>query len=270
MPCSNVRQIRGNTVPCGSCRSCKKVKEWKIQSRILMEINQSEKSWFCTLTLRRNMTDALGYRLIQRWFKRIRKRMPVRYACVAEHGSNSTMRLHYHAVVSGPQSLSYRILRNTWRGGFSEVTLISGNAKRAARYSAKTARYVTKAGARFRFSQAYGSQAGKRMIENEFIAPFVSLGIQAIRLNGHNLPLKLFSLPAVGHGWQPYPDDLLLDADRERAKMRREEKERFGREKTLSLLISPKIEKPQAGQELTTGKRPARRRRTTGLPGCPS
>jgi len=160
------------------------------------EVARAKKNWFVTLTLRRNMSDGVGYRFVQRWLKRLRKFVSVRYACVAEHGLTRTMRLHYHVVLSGGPELTQRVIRSTWRGGISEATLIvSGAAGHAARYSSKMARYVTKGGARFRFSQGYGSAALRELASRGLARKVCDVfpGAQVVRVAGVRLSRKLRS-----------------------------------------------------------------------------
>lgn len=192
--CSDTREIRGNVVPCGRCEECLRQKRWVYSARMAAEIFTAPRSWFVTLTLRKNMTDAVGYRLVQRWLKRVRKGMsdPIRYACVAEHGSQATRRLHYHVVLHGGQSLTQRSIRSRWRGGISEATEIrSGDAANAARYSSKAARYTAK-GNRFRFSQGYGSRALQKVYENEILQAVLDQWPDArLRVGGVNMPRRL-------------------------------------------------------------------------------
>jgi len=191
--CLNKLTVRGTEVSCGKCSQCLSLKRWIISARIAAEVVVADRAWFSTLTLRRNMSDALGYRLVQRWLKRVRKNtgLKVRYACVAEHGSNATKRLHYHVVVCGPVTLSYRMLRDSWRGGYSEFTLVSSRAGNVARYSSKVAKYTAK-GNRFRFSQGFGSQAVKRICEYDIVeAVRQAFGGGNLRLDGVNVPARM-------------------------------------------------------------------------------
>jgi hypothetical protein len=159
------------------------------------------------------MSDAMGYKLVQRWLKRLRKKMHperVRYACVAEHGGSSTKRLHYHAVLHGPTWLTERVIRRTWRGGFSEATLVaSGDARLVARYSSKVAGYTAK-GSRFRFSQAYGSMAlgliDGRIKLGEVLGDLYSLGPVRVSIGGVNMPRRMLPEPI----FRPL-DPVLLD-----------------------------------------------------------
>lgn len=160
MPCAKPRTFRGAVRSCKKCEYCLGIKRWFYRSRILAEFADHPRTWFVTLTLRRSLTDKVAYAIIQRWMKRVRKSMSgssLRYACVAERGSKSTKRLHYHVVLHGPVGLTQRIIRRAWRGGISEATLVE-NGNDCSSYSTKMARYAVKGG-KFRFSLAYGSRA---------------------------------------------------------------------------------------------------------------
>lgn len=220
MACETPQIFNGKEVPgCnGKCKFCRSIARWKVSARIACETAASPKNWFVTLTLRRSMSDAVGYLLVQRWLKRLRKRLgkksasKLRYACVAEHGGSATKRLHYHLVVHGPTSLTERDIRKTWRGGFSEATLVaSGDAPRVARYSSKVANYVGK-GSRFRFSQAYGSQAlgliAGRTNLVEAMDALYSLGPVRVRIGGINIPSRM--LPDIPFRSR-FDPDLLAD-----------------------------------------------------------
>jgi hypothetical protein len=153
------------------------------------------------------MSDEIGYRLVQRWLKRVRKssKLQVRYACVAEHGGSATYRLHYHLVVHGPTSLTQRMLRSKWRGGISEASLVSGNAANVAQYTSKLAGYVTKGSSRFRFSAAYGSQAVNKIMRYTLVAAAYEHWPDArLRVGGVKLHYKLQPHPVPV--WVPDPD----------------------------------------------------------------
>lgn len=195
MPCLSPLSFQGKDVPCGKCRFCLSLKRWRYSARISAECHWHPRTWFVTLTLRKKMSDKVGYLLVQRWLKRVRASgVSLRYAAVAEHGSQATMRLHYHVVVHGDHSLTQRQLRSKWRGGISQATLVtSGDAANVARYSSKLARYVSKEGSgRFRFSQGYGSRA----VRNICLSPLVSTVLQAfpgssLRIGGINMPREM-------------------------------------------------------------------------------
>ena len=179
----------------GRCSYCRRLKKWYYSSRIVAECSVHEKSWFVTLTLRFKMTDGVGYKLVQRFLKRLRKKDSVRYACVAEHGGKSTRRLHYHLVLHGGPYLTQRSIRKCWKGGISQAVLVGGgDALNVARYSSKLANYTSKGG-RFRFSQAYGSSAMKKwmpaveVVSKEFRCEILDM---VLRFGSHRMPRKLY------------------------------------------------------------------------------
>jgi hypothetical protein len=201
MACSNPKTFNGSIVRCGKCEWCMSLKRWEYRSRILAETVRSERTWFVTLTLRFRMADKTGYRFIQRWLKRLRRKgLSLRYACVAEHGSQSTRRLHYHVVLHGSASLSERAIRSAWRGGISHASLVQTTSE-VASYATKMARYTAKGGDRFRFSNGYGSQALAHIYEGN---PLVQAAIDAffvvrasVRIAGSRVHPKLLpELPA--------------------------------------------------------------------------
>lgn len=194
MPCPTPRTFKGYVVSCGVCPHCLNMKRWLYRSRILLEMSEAQKTWFVTLTLRRKMSDEVGYKIVQRWLKRVRKKMKgesLRYAAIAEHGSQATRRLHYHVVVHGPCSLTERTLRRSWRGGISEATLVSaGNAEAVARYSSKMSSYVVKGlgVSRFRFSLGYGSKVIQSVLSSPMLKAvsdaFPFSKVSAVRVHG--------------------------------------------------------------------------------------
>lgn len=217
MFCPSPREFKGRVIRCGKCKTClahsASVKRWVVKTRIVAEIGAAQRTWFVTLTLRKNMSDQLGYRLVQRWLKRLRKASsdPIRYACVAEHGSK-TGRLHYHVVLHGPISLTERTVRSKWRGGISQATLVgSTDARNVALYSSKVASYTAKGG-RFRFSQGYGSRPIKRMMTNDIVQAVLAEWPKArIRIGGQLVPDRLQGPRPTGVSSR-WSDDLKRDA----------------------------------------------------------
>lgn len=207
MACLSPQLVNGKEVPgCkGKCQSCRSLKRWRYSARIAAECYSHQRTWFCTLTLRKNMSDRVGYSLVQRWLKRVRASgVSLRYAAVAEHGSQMTKRLHYHVVVHGGPDLTQRRLRSKWRGGISEATLVrSGDAASVARYSSKLARYVTKdGGSRFRFSQGYGSRALSDICSSPTISAVLRLFPgSSVRVAGINMPRSM--VPSMERIWTP-------------------------------------------------------------------
>lgn len=193
MSCENPRDYRGLSLPCGSCRYCLKLKRWYYSARIVAECSVAEKNWFVTLTLRRRMYDQIGYRLVQRFLKRVRKKVSVRYACVAEHGGKSTRRLHYHLVLHGGVYLTQRTIRRSWKGGISQAVLVGRcDAKNVGLYSSKLANYTAK-GSRFRFSQRYGTWVLHKWMDNPIVQEVLRNEPKAvIRISGYRMPRRLY------------------------------------------------------------------------------
>lgn len=196
MPCPTPKLVRGYSVSCGSCAYCLKMKRWFIKSRIVAETSISDRTWFMTLTLRKKMSDKVGYKLVQRWLKRMRKaKLSVRYAAIAEHGSSGTKRLHYHVMLHGTSSLTYRAVRRHWRGGFAHLEIVS-NASAASGYGSKMAGYVTKKGdSRFRFSLGYGSRGISSICSSDLVRlsqeSFPDARITSVRIGGDRIHPRL-------------------------------------------------------------------------------
>lgn len=185
------------------------------------------------------MSDKVGYRLIQRYLKRLRARYgkqigTVRYACVAELGSK-TGRLHYHLLMHAKSSLTERMVRSPWSGGISEATLVRKSSTSAsagvssAWYLTKAARYLTKASdvSRLRFSQGYGSQGLSKTISHfaPRLGPIWSAALQVLDLRivvaGVTLPRALLrlALPAYEFG---FGSDLWREAEETKAALHQE------------------------------------------------
>nr|QJB19968.1 MAG: replication initiator protein [Microvirus sp.] len=93
-------------VPCGRCVECleRRRSEWTF--RIKQEWKEAEYAYFITLTLNDDYAErmdsgvtTLSKKILQNYFKKIRKQAPnLRYYAVGEYGS-STRRAHYHGII---------------------------------------------------------------------------------------------------------------------------------------------------------------------------
>lgn len=129
-------------VPCGKCSQCKANLRAEWCGRLTIELMDSFKSYFVTLTyadenLRFNsMAIASVWKDdIQRYLKRLRKRLGscVRFFCTAEYGSQ-TRRPHYHLLFFFSKDLEklelketelFDVISDSWGKGlchFGEVT----------------------------------------------------------------------------------------------------------------------------------------------------
>lgn len=210
--CPNVRLIRGNSVPCGSCPVCLSRVRWQKSARILSECSNSKRTWWCRFSLRKDVKpEAEVYAEVQLFLKRLRKRgFALRYAFVAERGTQGTQRLHYHALLHGDEMLTKRAIQSEWKLGQTNVKLLphvsdGAAAARVARYVAK---YATKA-SRFRFSQGYGSRPWKGIEADETVAAvlaaFPGASIARVRVAGVGVPRKLLGLEGASPCLPPVP-----------------------------------------------------------------
>lgn len=89
-------------IPCGKCPGCKIDHANEFATRVCMEIKNSKKNAFLTLTYNNeNLPEkrSLVKKDLQKFWKRLRKSgEKVRYLCSGEYGPR-TSRPHYHAVV---------------------------------------------------------------------------------------------------------------------------------------------------------------------------
>lgn len=175
---------------CRKCGWCLARKSWEWATRAESEIEQSQRTWFGTLTLRPDEHVRLEWLGVSRnrkfgnaasapkfehtateigrevtlFFKRLRKNNPgcrIRYLCVTEvHDGENTSpemrgRIHLHLLVHEGQGqlISKRSLERGWNLGFQQWKLCE---KGAGWYVSK---YVSKAThARVRASVGYGKQ----------------------------------------------------------------------------------------------------------------
>lgn len=175
-------------LPCRKCDNCLKSRRNLWSDRARVELSESQRSWFGTLTLRpdehdrvRDMCrlaaakcgddfDALSYkdqfvarhryicRYVTLFLKRVRKNSnaSLRYLFVAEQHKNYLP--HYHFLLHeqfGSDPCSWRVLEAAWPHGFSQFKIVE--EKHASTYVTK---YLAKSGAaRVRASLHYGRRS---------------------------------------------------------------------------------------------------------------
>ena len=122
------------------------------------EAQMHASSWFATFTYADEFVPehgSLDKTDVQKFFKRLRRRIPgVRYYYCGEYG-DQTQRPHYHAALMGPQFLDREefahrsgapvfkseLLEDTWKLGLTEITpLSSGGARYICGYLQKKVR----------------------------------------------------------------------------------------------------------------------------------
>ena len=194
-------------VRCRRCDACRKAHSRWWHYRARTEIEQSNRSWFGTLTLRPEAHGIMARRAmkaakltveqfaglspdeqfamrhkqivreLQLWIKRVRaaaayeqkaKSIPLRYCLVAERHKSGLP--HYHILIhERGERVPHRILRDQWRHGFVNFKVVK-EPSRAAHYVAK---YLSKcATARVQASQAYGKS--KELLTSSDIDTLVS------------------------------------------------------------------------------------------------
>ena len=102
-------------IPCGKCFGCrlKRARDWS--TRMMLESEYHDESWFVTLTYDNNHLPMNEYvdedgcvcekstlrkRDLQLFWKRLRKKQDIRYYACGEYGTR-TARPHYHAIIFG-------------------------------------------------------------------------------------------------------------------------------------------------------------------------
>lgn len=151
--CHSPRQVRSvGVVDCGKCARCMARYRAAWRSRILLEIEAADRTWFGTLTYRDEAE--FDYKGFQKWMKRLRKAgLSARYVVVAERGSRNG-RWHWHVLLHFSGSVKKRqIAAVTWAQGYCAFRLVR-NPVKSARYVSK---YLTKESSRVRASQSYGT-----------------------------------------------------------------------------------------------------------------
>lgn len=161
---------------CRECQHCLRLRAWQWAARAGHEYADAERTWFVTLTLGPEMRAILRHGIkgldqpnlirasfvkrsgeeVGRYFKRLRKRtgLKIRYMAVPELHKDGMV--HWHCLIHGPNSLSWRALSGPWKpNGFSKMNLVHpDSAVRNIRYATK---YLAKAKlGRVRASVSYG------------------------------------------------------------------------------------------------------------------
>lgn len=141
-------QVRGYTVPCGQCISCRLnyAKFWSI--RMMQEFKHHDKACFATLTYD---DDNLPMRLLpcgecvfplvksdlQKFWKLLRKYRKVRYFACGEYGDRFG-RPHYHAIIYGVDPSESALIEKCWhRGQIKLGTVTPDSCNYVAKYMVK-------------------------------------------------------------------------------------------------------------------------------------
>lgn len=143
------RGFRSEVAPCGRCLACRINRRRRWTGRFLLESLGHETSTFATLTVddeHQQWTrggdwapvETLSPGVLQKAIKRLRRRVPVRFAAVGEYGGR-TGRAHYHAIFFGPTEEELnKLLPTCWgQGHFKLDPLILQRAAYLAGYTVK-------------------------------------------------------------------------------------------------------------------------------------
>ena len=132
-------------IPCGKCDGCaaERRRDWAI--RMYHEAQYYEQNSFLTLTYNQDECPEYINKLdLQRFLKRIRKKLKVRYFITGEYG-DKTHRPHYHAVIFGHDfrggRYTYSISDELWGNTELDRTWSHGNVS-VGDFTAASAMYV--------------------------------------------------------------------------------------------------------------------------------
>lgn len=128
-------------VPCGHCLECRKAYQREWQFRLNHELKRCDVPIYLTLTYKDNCMPygdtedgrscgCVDVRDVQKFLKRLRKNGGelfdgLRYFCVAEYGTQGTIRPHYHMVLIAPNVTSVnqvrKLVQKSWKLGFEKT-----------------------------------------------------------------------------------------------------------------------------------------------------
>ena len=165
----------GRYVSCRECERCVSRSRYKLVQRSMMEIHTHPRTWFVTLTYRKEPSPSRSKRIITKYLKKIKKSHKIRYLCATEYGKQHG-RIHHHLLIHGQWTLEQRHLRKSYGFGITEAKLLKdefvlpngkqGTKRDAAFYVAK---YCCKPGTtgRIRVSNKYGRGIGAKDIHTD-------------------------------------------------------------------------------------------------------
>lgn len=138
MMCGYMIERNGRFVPCGQCMPCRinKKREW-VGKMLLEHAHSPVQGTFATLTYNPQHhpeNGSLDVTELQRYIKRLRKRVgSFRYFGVGEYGSK-TWRPHYHVVLFGlPAHVFEKPIRDAWSVDGEEIGFVQvGEVTRAS------------------------------------------------------------------------------------------------------------------------------------------
>lgn len=122
-------------VPCGKCAQCKANLRAEWCGRLAVENYYCKRSYFVTLTYSDENLKLSSVGVpsvwkddIQRFIKRLRKKINLRYFCTSEYGSK-TLRPHYHILFFLEQDMEVldfgNLIDETWKVGRNHIGEVS-------------------------------------------------------------------------------------------------------------------------------------------------
>ena len=160
-------------VACRQCKRCVSRSRYKLVQRAVMEIHTHPRTWFVTLTYRKEPTQERSKKIVTKYLRKIKKKHKIRYLVATEYGKQNG-RIHHHLLIHGQWNLEQRDLRKHYGFGITEAKLLkdefilpngkTGNKRDGAFYVAK---YCCKPGTvgRVRSSYNYGKGIGGKDVE---------------------------------------------------------------------------------------------------------
>lgn len=135
-------------VPCGKCVVCQENRRNDWQARLDLEARNSVVSYFGTLTYdEEHYPGELVKADLQKFWKRLRKRISCRYFACGEYGANG--RGHYHFISFHKEALDVdcfeKLVRDSWPFGFIMIKVANlDNMRYVAKYTIKQSFTVPK------------------------------------------------------------------------------------------------------------------------------
>lgn len=120
-----------DSVPCGKCYACQTNRRTSWQIRLKEELLNSKCAAFVTLTyeeanleFNENGIASVYKETLQKFFKRLRKKMQFRYYAVGEYGS-ITKRPHYHVLMFNVNERHHDMILEAWKYGQIDIGTVT-------------------------------------------------------------------------------------------------------------------------------------------------
>lgn len=119
------------SVPCGKCYACLTNRRTAWTIRLKEELLSSKSAVFVTLTyedsnleFNDNQVHSVNKVTLQKFFKRLRKKIKFRYYAVAEYGTN-TFRPHYHILMFNVMEKHHDMILEAWNLGQIDIGTVT-------------------------------------------------------------------------------------------------------------------------------------------------